>query len=301
MKLKSILLSALAVGASLASYSQCNGLTIEAHEELDGMVGTADLTGYTVYRVYAEMENEDDVLCSLYGLLEEDESADGSDLSITSTGDIFQSPFGGTLGAEINKDLASIPGFEDVVYDSFITINKEDNNTIGLVMSAQTVPAESAFDNSGFYMDDGAVFATPDAINTIPVDGRVLIAQITTNGVPTISAGVQAFVNGNRETEQREQFSATYKNETETLVEADAAPGFNAYPNPTANEITIEYQPTSDKCVYMLYDASGRLADQWTHQSNVHRRDLSALPVGMYHLNIQDGNQVYSESIQIVK
>ena len=69
MKLKSILLSALAVGASLASFSQCSGLTIEAHEELDGMVGTADLTGYTVYRVYAEMENEDDVLCALYGLI----------------------------------------------------------------------------------------------------------------------------------------------------------------------------------------------------------------------------------------
>ncbi|NQX91340.1 MAG: T9SS type A sorting domain-containing protein [Flavobacteriales bacterium] len=300
MKLKSILLSALAVGASLASFSQCSGLTIEAHEELDGMVGTADLTGYTVYRVYAEMENEDDVLCALYGLIGDDENADGNDLSITSTGDIFQSPFGGTLGAEINKNLGSVPGFEDVIYDSFITINKEDNGSIGLVMSAQTVPDNSTFDNDGFYIDDGAVFATPDAVNTIPVEGRVLVAQITTNGIPTITAGVQTFVNGDLKTEQREQFSATYKDADAPAV-SDSAEGFNAYPNPTSNEVTIEYQPKSDKCVYVLYDANGRIADQWTHQANVHRRDLSSLPVGMYHLSIQDGDQIYSESIQVVK
>lgn len=296
MQIKTILALIAAAFIAPTAFSQCTGLSIEAAAELDGVVGTTDLTGYTVYHVYADMENDDDRLVSLFGLTGEE-----SNMSITSTGDIFQSPFGGVLSSNVSEQLTKTQGFEDLRFDSFLTINKMTDADAGIVMGAQTIPTDAVFDNEGFFINDGAVFATPDAVNCTPVEGKVLIAQITTNGLPTLTTGVMTFVNGDRNQEVREQFTVTAKSEVEEGLASSGGVSFDVYPNPTNAMVTIAYTPQSDKCNYQIHDNSGRLVEQWSNQNGMQQKDLSGLSAGMYHITITDGSQVLKQSVQVTR
>ena len=181
-------------------------LQIEPFIEHDGLVGTDDLTGYTTYRIYALCENTDDFVSSVSGDSE-------FPTRIMSTGDFFQSDFGGLLGSDQNPALfAFFPGAE---YDSFVTIgltesasNSNGEGTINVVDNAAN-PWGSNFENGNdLIIDDeigGSWFIFNGNTNgTAGDDFRVLLAQVTTNGDLSGSMYVQFFENGNPVDEFRE-------------------------------------------------------------------------------------------------
>ena len=92
--------------------AQLTGLSIETVFEHDGDGPIPD--GYTTYRIYAELTNEFDFVSAVYG----DATAP---MSLQSTGNIYQTPFGGLLGTTIIAAFFS--AFPEMEYDSWLTID----------------------------------------------------------------------------------------------------------------------------------------------------------------------------------
>ncbi len=183
--------------AAFSSNAQLAGVEIDVYVEHDGVVGETDLTGFTTYRLYAVLTNENDFLSAIYGLA-------GEPLEITTTTSFYQNSFGTSLGSTIN------PGFYGFVpeleYDSWVTIGREDNLSAGTDIFTAQAAAEPWLDNfaaggdivmsgqiggSWFTLFQGeSVQAYPDA------NLRVLIGQFTTDGDITGFINAQVFVNG---------------------------------------------------------------------------------------------------------
>lgn len=195
--MKKLLLFIFVAFAAFTSKAQLAGVEIDVVVEHDGIVGTTDLTGFTTYRLYAVLTNENDFLSAIYGLA-------GEPMEVTTTTSFYQNSFGSNLGSTIN------PGFYGFVpeleYDSWVTIGREDNMTAGTDIFTAQAAAEPWLDNfaaggdivmngqiggSWFTLfQAGAVQAYPDA------NLRVLIGQFTTDGDITGFINAQVFVNG---------------------------------------------------------------------------------------------------------
>ncbi len=122
----------------------------------------------TTYRIYATVDAGGEV-DAVYG----DEV---NALSIQSTTSFYQNSFGG-YGTPSAALFAFFPSLE---YDSFVTI--------GLLDDAGDAMMDIGIDWSGFesggaiYTDNGTWFATPNEAQVQEVGGRVLIAQLTSDG-----------------------------------------------------------------------------------------------------------------------
>ena len=174
-------------------------LQIEPFMEHDGLVGADDLTGYTTYRIYALCENTDDFVSSVSGDSE-------FPTRIMSSGDFFQSGFGGLLGSDQNPAL--FPFFPSASYDSYVTIGltetasgSDGEGTIN-VLDNPVNPWGAVFENGDdLAIDDeigGSWFIFNGNTNGVAGDDfRVLLAQVTTNGDLSGSMYVQFFENGN--------------------------------------------------------------------------------------------------------
>ncbi|MGB1032752.1 MAG: hypothetical protein ACPGWM_09055, partial [Flavobacteriales bacterium] len=136
---------------------------------VDGVLGT------TTYRIYAEFSDPGDQLIAQYGLT-------GEPLEYTTSTSWFQNTtFGGATADVINPAL--FPAFPDLEYDSWLTIGREDQtgnnlNSVGFDYSAFEA-------GNNWIVDDivgGVLFALPGDPQTIPVAGRALLAQLTTDG-----------------------------------------------------------------------------------------------------------------------
>ena len=179
-------------------------LQIEPYAVHGGMVGSEDLSGFTTYRIYALCENNDDFVSSVSGDSE-------FPTVISSTGNIFQSPFGGALGSEQNPSLFAF--FPSSEYDSFVTIGLTESpgpgeGSINTITSSENPwnldfeagePLEIIDDiGGGWYILNG------DSNGLAGDDYKVLLAQITTDGDLMGSMYVQFFVNGSPANEVRE-------------------------------------------------------------------------------------------------
>lgn len=194
------------LSASLMN-AQMIGLSVEVHANLEGMYESYDLTGYKTYRIYADMTSDTDFLSAQYGLLQEDESPDDQDLSLSSTGDCFEHPSGGLLA--IDNNCALYPSMPALEYDSYFTIGISSSCGTGNVFAAATSPV-NAFMNDAcdLFVDDGAVFTLNGDPNGLAGgDSRVLIAQVTTNGAISYEGCFQIFVDGIQANIQEECFS----------------------------------------------------------------------------------------------
>ena len=118
---RNLLLSALCLLPSLVS-AQAYGLEVDVVSYdiglLVGPMGTFDLTGYSCYRAYITMENEDDFLSSISG------DATNPTL-VTTTTDFFQNIFGFVVPNGINSFLFGI--YPDLLYDSWVSIGLESS------------------------------------------------------------------------------------------------------------------------------------------------------------------------------
>ena len=180
-KILGFIFSFAAVGASLANVV---GLESEVY-------ATSDY-GIT-HRLYVTFDSSGDELVAIYGTVGENEN---SPLSVLSSAPIFNSTLGTNFGEGINPLFFG--AFPEVEFDSWFTIGTSDNSGSGGVNSVGMESYLADFNNGdGFTVESftGASWfvipgASADAI--AGDDNRVLIAQLTTNGVVDVVINVQS-------------------------------------------------------------------------------------------------------------
>ncbi|MCH2198057.1 MAG: T9SS type A sorting domain-containing protein [Flavobacteriales bacterium] len=203
--MKKTLLFLLGVIFAFSTQAQVTGISVEVVTEHDGMVGTADLTGFTTYRVYANTVNEGDFVSALFGLA-------GTPLEINTTTSFFQSEFGTQTGSTINGDVFEF--FPDLEFDSWVTIGRAQASDPGADVTATQDASEPWVDNfaaGNNIIIDGVIggawftlFGAPEiAPNGYATGNQVLIGQFTTDGVLSGFVNAQVFVNGDQEQEEQ--------------------------------------------------------------------------------------------------
>ena len=146
----------------------------------------------TTYRVYATFDSPTNELVAVYGTVGPDQNAP---LTIETTSSFYQSTYGSNYGEQINPAIIAM--FPEVAFDSWLTIGSEDSNGSGGVSSVGMDPYYDGFNNgSGFTIETftgGSWYIVPgtsaDAISGD--DQRVLVAQLTTDGVMTLVMNFQ--------------------------------------------------------------------------------------------------------------
>ena len=145
------------------------------------------------HRLYVTFDGSGDELVAIYGTVGENEN---SPLSVLSSAPIFNSTLGTNFGEGINPVFFG--AFPEVEFDSWFTIGTSDNSGSGGVNSVGMESYLADFNNGdGFTVESftGASWfvipgASADAISG--ADNRVLIAQLTTNGVVDVVINVQS-------------------------------------------------------------------------------------------------------------
>lgn len=155
------------------------GLVAEVFAE-DGVAGT------TTYRLYVEFSTDEIQMTALWG-------TDSFPLQLMPTTSFYQDEVGSWTSSDINPILfAVIPSLE---YDSWVTIGAApgETNTAGEVGMIAFYPEfeEGGPLNVNTYTG-GSLFVLPyTSPQSVPVDGRVLIAQLTTDGAVSALANIQ--------------------------------------------------------------------------------------------------------------
>jgi hypothetical protein len=135
-----------------------------SHESFDSGLGIG-----TTYRIYADVDAGDQV-DAIFGDAV-------NPLSIQTSTSFYQNQFG-DYGAPTESLFGFFPSLE---YDSFVTIGKL--NDTGDAMLDIGIDWSTFEDNGGdIWSENGTWFATPDDAQVYEEDGRVLLAQFTTDG-----------------------------------------------------------------------------------------------------------------------
>ncbi|MGB2230510.1 MAG: hypothetical protein ACPH1A_04620, partial [Flavobacteriales bacterium] len=176
--------------ANTSSVDGYNVVVELAQTHLEGV-----LEGMHTYRVYIETPSSEDVVSAVSG---DEEFA----LEISTTTSFYQSPFGAAAGGNISPAMIVVaPAAE---WDSYVTIGATTSadNAGGLVSTIGTDPWESEFEaGNSFSIEDniggGWFMAPPGQTNGIAGDdSRVLVAQLTTDGVISGQFAAQIFPGG---------------------------------------------------------------------------------------------------------
>ena len=134
--------------------------------EWDTKTPTADNPNRLVLNMYATFDNPNDVLFAIAGT-----PNNVMDIQVVG-GTFFQQAFGGDLA----PNPALIAAFPSLADDSFVTIGKKTSNGD----QTSTDPGWGGFGASSLGGSNLAWFITPDQPQGLPVDGRVLFAQFST-------------------------------------------------------------------------------------------------------------------------
>ena len=148
------------------------------------VLGQNTVIGMTTYRVWAEFSDPTEQLVAVFGF-------DSIPLSIETSTNFYQNPLGSNLASGINPVLYPVDSL--LAFDSWLTVGGEDNtadvNSIGLDFasfeSGGSVIADDINGGSVFIYPDLEPKAFPDAA------GRVLIAQLTTDGEVNLTVNPQ--------------------------------------------------------------------------------------------------------------
>lgn len=195
--MKKILLILTAVVCTVTTQAQMIGASVEVYEVHTGMVGSTDLTGYTTYRLFADLTNSTDFVSALFGIA-------GTPLEINTDTDFWQSDFGGTTGPQVNPLV--FPTFPEAEFDSFITIGRANSQDPGAGITATqdgSEPWVDAFNAGEDIVIDGTIggawftLSGEGSVNGVAGDDlKVLIGQFTTNGSFSGFVNGQVFVEG---------------------------------------------------------------------------------------------------------
>ncbi|MBL6646289.1 MAG: SprB repeat-containing protein, partial [Flavobacteriales bacterium] len=204
--MKRLLLGVAALFCSTLAYSQATGIVVETYAEDIGMVGTADLTGYTTYRVYAKFASDQDFLTAVYGDVDFPTRIRGGN-------NFFHSALGGLSNATYNPILFA--GFPDLEFDSFVTIGMDapaNSNDGEAAINSVGDPGNNwipAFEPGGGMTGNDIVIATqtggswfplyPDANAYAGADSLVMIGQFTTDTTLYGVVSIASFVGGDQD------------------------------------------------------------------------------------------------------
>lgn len=197
---------ACALSCTFAAQSQITGLVAEPLAIHEGVVGTSDLTGLTTYRIYAELTSPEDLVTAAFG-------SAATPLSIETTTSFWQHPGGSAVATDINPFLFSL--VPEIAYDSWVTIGAEQAPAAPGIQDVDNIgvgAAFAAFEAGGNLVVNsqagGSWFVLPDATNGIPDENnRVLLAQVTTDGLVSGTLNTQVFVGGSSTNAQQGTFS----------------------------------------------------------------------------------------------
>ena len=166
-------------------------------------VATDVVAGLTTYRVYLNTPSTDDFVSAVIG--------DATDpLFLNTTTSFYQDALGGTTPAAINPLFYTMPGLENVQYDSWVTIGIEQQPDLGagetdisLLVDPNVASWEIGF-GAGGNVDisspiGGGWYILPSSANGISgADQKVLLAQATTDGDLSGQFYIQIFPNGDQ-------------------------------------------------------------------------------------------------------
>lgn len=166
-----------------------DGSCLFAEPSFDGLswelVGANTIDDFNTYRVYANFTNPDEQLVAVFGVEE-------LPLNISTSGTFYQNPLGGPFSTSITPALIGLD--PEVAFDSWVTIGADDATNNNLqeinVPTANFEAGESLSINS---LEGGAWFVLPgDQVDAFPdAQGRVLIAQLTTDGIVDLTLNLQ--------------------------------------------------------------------------------------------------------------
>ena len=154
---------------------------------------------------YAPSASFDDGSCEFTscppGSPEANEAATPSEIRITTTSTFYQDPFGGATATGIMSSL--FPVFPSLVYDSWVTIghapeagapaatvsaiSSPNQNWVANFEAGQDLIMDDLIGGLWYIFNDGNAQGVPDE------DGKVLIAQLTTDGTVDIQLSGQYF------------------------------------------------------------------------------------------------------------
>ena len=157
---------------------------------------TGDLAGLSTYRVYVTTPNADDVLTAVTG-------GDEFPLELHTTTSFYQNVFGGCLGTNISPGMMVVA--PDAAYDSWVTIGATSSDDV-VDGEVQLIPGawiESFEAGNSITVNDnlgsGWFLIPPGGVNGVSGDdNRILVAQLTTDGVISGSFRVQIFPSGDQ-------------------------------------------------------------------------------------------------------
>ncbi|MCH2197195.1 MAG: hypothetical protein MK081_00295 [Flavobacteriales bacterium] len=157
--------------------------------------------GTTTYRIYAEMEDSDDIITAVFAI-------NGCHpLNVSSSTTFFNDPLGGINPSGINPAFFAV--FPSIEADSWVTIGIDNSTAAGAsdVGQAATNPADPFGDSVGpaatgadLVMEDGAWFTLPTSASAVPSgpNNRILLGQFTTDGELSFNLNLQAFDGGDQ-------------------------------------------------------------------------------------------------------
>ena len=163
-----------------------------------------DLAGMTTYRIYVQSATPQDFVTAVYG-----NQADP--LALTTTTSFYQNVLGGVTAQSINPLL--LPSFPDLEFDSYVTIGLSQMADAAAgenAPSTATSPNQNwtqAFEAGGnLVIDDlvgGLWFIYNGDANGFPdAQGRILLAQLTTDGDIGGTLNIQYFPGGGEATSE---------------------------------------------------------------------------------------------------
>lgn len=148
------------------------------------LVSENAIAGYNTYRVYADFAFNGDQVAAVFG-------QDVTPLTISTTGTFYQNVLGGAFSTSINQGLfATQP---DLEFDSWLTIGTESGPNSLFVLNVNTTSFEAGGSLNINDPDGGAWYVLPDeeALAFPDANGKVLLAQLTSNGDISIQLNLQ--------------------------------------------------------------------------------------------------------------
>lgn len=242
------------------------GLSYEVYAE-DG------ISGYTTYRVFADFSSADLEVVAAFGY-------DTAPWTISSTGDIWQDDMGGDYASELNPLFFAV--FPNMEFDTWLALGAApgatDNSTsLGMENFMLDFNSTDVLNVNTF--TGGSVYLVPGiSAQAVPVDGRVLLGQITTNGTVSVTWNIQ-IRDTNFVTFQGTGMSLTFPEVANGLgctdpladnydPEATFDDGSCEYPEPSYTgltyELVAENMPTEGMRTYRVYANFDNPDDQLT-------------------------------------
>ncbi|WP_430933332.1 T9SS type A sorting domain-containing protein [Saccharicrinis sp. 156] len=215
-----------------------------------------------------------------YVVISDNAAIDGDMLEVTGYGTIV-------VQAVQKGDAQYAPAFSDAVY---ISVTKEDQTITFDPITTKTI-------------GDDPFYISATATSGLSVSFEVVSGGVTLSGkkVTLEEVGevvIKAMQEGNDQYNAAPEVTQTFMVEEENGIEEEYARQVGIFPNPTTGQITISAPDVTDKTI-RFFDLSGKKVTEFNFFGNEKKFDLSALPNGLFFVQITSGSITITKKIQV--